>query len=111
MAKHMMNDRRHFDRYDVALPIKVKLGQFESSKRILKGITLDNICGGGAFIQSKRTLSTKSSAEIELILPFRSDKVLNADGLSVYATGKILRYEKKGFAVQFDETSKCYIPS
>jgi hypothetical protein len=89
-----MKERRKLDRFSLRL-----LGSVEIVGRNKKGhsVVTKNISSGGAFFESTTPLPQNTRVKINLIVP---------TGVQITVGGSVLRSERVGMAIRFDEKYK-----
>lgn len=102
MAKKMMKERRRFERYRLALPARLESG--DGVGNIPEGLTTSNISAGGTYLATPEPLQKGMEVRMEIILPFNNLKKVKVEkDACVMITGKVVRAEASGIAVQFND--------
>ena len=86
-----MVERRKLERFDLRLPAKMEgLGP---KKGVRHNLLTNNICAGGAFLETTNHLPENSRVSIDFVVP---------TGVQIKVTGVVLRFEPTGIAIGFD---------
>jgi len=108
------NDRRDQERFSLCLQTKVTVESRSGSTPVFEFVTAD-ISAGGAFIATSRPLPIASKVRLEFflsleelarlrfILARESLKLWEGERAWVTATGVVIRAEKEGVAIIFDQ--------
>jgi len=108
------NDRRDQERFSLCLQTKVTVESRSGSTPVFEFVTAD-ISAGGAFIATNRPLpiasrvrlefflSLEELARLRFILARESLKLWEGERAWVTATGVVIRAEKEGVAIIFDQ--------
>ncbi len=99
-----MREKRQLERFDLRLPGKIKDGEAGDSLDVMTS----DICAGGAFFRTDRSLPTGTVLRIDLLLPLGGLRswVEEYDHVHIQLTGTVLRKEPLGMAVCFDKGYK-----
>lgn len=95
-------DKRNMERYDLNLPLEFTSG-IEESKHPSSSPMTKNICAGGAFIETDALLLPGSKVKMEITLPLDKFKALHAQRTLITVAGEVVRCDKSGMALSFDE--------
>ena len=102
MAKKMMKERRRFERYSLTLP--AHLESDDGVGRVPEGLMTSNISAGGAYVMTTEPLRQGMEIRMEIILPFNNLKKVKVErDACVMITGRVVRAEADGIAVQFND--------
>ena len=104
MQTYSKPDRRTLERFDLKLPIRATAFENEQSKQVLVGVSIRDISGKGAFLNSIQSVSIGHRVMLDLTLPAEGLDTLSAERLKVNLVGEVVRSEQSGFAVRFCET-------
>lgn len=108
------DDRRDQERFSLSLQTKITAESRSGSTPVLEFVTAD-ISAGGAFIATSRPLpiackvrlefflSLEELAKLRFILARESLKVWEGERAWVTATGVVIRADKDGVAIIFDQ--------
>ena len=94
-------EKRSMKRHRISLPLLVRVCDKHDKTSDLLGVSIRDISGTGAFINSVHPCSLGQSVEIDITLPLSKLKTLNTVEPKAHLHGKINRVEKNGFAVNF----------
>lgn len=92
-------DKRKMERYNLAISAFLKFNVAEE-KKASKHVARD-ICAGGAFFNSRRSVPVGTGVKVDLILPNR---------VRIKVDGAVIRSTQNGVAISFDNKYKI-IPS
>jgi len=62
-----------------------------------------NICSGGALLETSSSLPLGTEVNLDLVLPLEKFKHLDAQKAHIAVSGEVIRSDKNGLAVCFDE--------
>lgn len=96
-----MKDRRQHERFAIALPAWIEVVTAEG-RRKLDFLTRD-VCAGGAFFQTDKTLPKGTQVRVDLAVPNERLKELTGAETLIRVTGKVARSDSTGMAICFDE--------
>ena len=99
------NERRKLERFDLRVPAKIEVVGNDQVKETFNLVTKD-ICAGGAFFDSTKSLPQNTQVEVELALEFNTLKNPATRWTQIKVSGSVLRSEKKGMAVCIDSGYK-----
>ena len=103
-AAKKMKERRRFERYSLALPARLKSDGGPGDGGIPEGLVTSNISSGGAYVMMTEPLTQGMEVRMEIILPFNHLKKVKVEkDACVTITGKVVRAEAAGIAVQFND--------
>jgi hypothetical protein len=103
-GKESIGEERSFQRYPVEVPARVELLGSRRKDRFLF-LWSFNLSASGAFFPEWKSLRIGRSIKVEFYLFFEdTDAALNnPDIVAVTVTGKVVRSDKSGTAVQFEK--------
>ncbi len=97
-----MKERRRFERFSLALPARLEPG--DGVGRVPEGLMTSNISAGGVYVPTTAPHIQGMEVRMEIILPFNNLKKVKVEkDACVTVTGKVVRAEAAGVAVQFNE--------
>jgi hypothetical protein len=97
-----MKERRRFERYSLTLP--ARLESDDRVGRVPGGLMTSNISAGGAYVMTTVPPRQGMEVRMEIILPFNNLKKVKVEkDACVMITGKVVRAEEAGMAVQFND--------
>ena len=103
-AAKKMKERRRFERYSLSLPARLESSDGDGDGSIPAGLTTSNISAGGAYVMTSEPLQQGMEIKMEIILPFNNLKKVRVEkDACVMITGKVVRAEVAGIAVQFND--------
>ena len=98
----MIREKRSMERYDLHLPAVLtferEAGEISHQKVVTK-----NVCAGGSFCTKGLTLPSGTDVKMDLIVSLEKYKNLDVRKSHISVSGKILRSDKKGMAVCFNQ--------
>jgi c-di-GMP-binding flagellar brake protein YcgR len=98
-----MKERRRFKRYGLTLDARLETNDGDRSGANAGFLTI-NISAGGAYFTTPEPLKQGMEVRIEIILPFNNLKKVRIEkDACVIVTGKVVRSEAAGIAVQFND--------
>ena len=101
-----MIKKRRSDRFDLQLHAQIKiLAEGEKGDEKLEFVT-QNISSSGVFLNHTKSLPVGTQMEISIVLPLDQLKKLEGDKVQVTLKGMVIRVEKSGMAICFDEQYK-----
>ncbi len=96
------DDKRKLERFKIQLLSHISVrGQDKDIKKI-KLLTQD-VCSGGAFFKTKKTLPVGTEVDLDLILKIDRFKEVAGKSALVNLSGKIIRTHQDGMAICFDD--------
>jgi hypothetical protein len=105
-----MVDKRKFERFEINVPVKIKI--FGEGKEKTELIETRNVSAAGLLITSLTPIPEGSRVEMEIFLDF--EKLVTAadpDGTLVLSvTGRVLRSGAEGTAIRFNKDYEFMIP-
>lgn len=98
-----MLERRRVERFKMRVPAKIADAGKRRANEALNLMTRD-ICAGGAFFHTDRSLPEGAKVRIELVLPLGGLRKLipEYDHVNIRVTGKVVRREPEGMAISFN---------
>lgn len=97
-----MKERRRFERFSLALPARIEPG--DGAGRVPGGLMTSNISAGGVYVTTTEPPRQGMEVRMEFILPFNNLKKVKVEtDACVTVTGKVVRAEAAGMAVQFND--------
>jgi len=106
-----MADKRKFQRFEINVPVKIKiLGQGEEKTELIE---TRNVSAAGLLITSRTPIPEGSQVEMEIFLDFEK-LVTSADPdgtLVLSVTGRVLRSGAEGTAIRFNKDYEFKIPA
>jgi hypothetical protein len=100
-----MNERRKLERYDLSVPAKIEVVGDGQVRQTLNLMT-KNICAGGAFFNSTKSLPQNTKVAVELVLDFRGLQNQMSRWTRIKVSGFVLRSEPTGMTISFDKGFK-----
>ena len=98
-------DRRKMERFDLELPIYLRIFDKDKKREPLKFIT-SNICSGGAFFRTEKPLSVGTDVKLDIILPLNKFKNVKSKTSHIDVSGSVIRTDQQGMAICFDKNYK-----
>ena len=99
-----MDNKRKFERFDVAAPARIEILQpEESSEKII--LEAHNLSAGGIFIKEAKRLPEGSVVKMEIFLPFSEPEAQTPPDRAtvISVTGRIIRSTDEGTAICFND--------
>lgn len=99
------SDRRKMERFDLKLPTKLS---WKGKDNELKSIELmtSNICAGGVFFKTGKALLVETIVKLDIIYHLDKFKSSKWEISHIEFSGSVIRTDKKGMAICFDEGYK-----
>lgn len=97
-----MEDKRAFERFDLKVPIKMRLEE-ASSENAEFTFTTSNICAGGAFFRTDSPIPEGTRVYLDFVISIEKLKELLDSQCRVVVGGRVVRREGAGIAIRFDE--------
>ncbi len=91
------NEQRQMERFSLELPSQILLDDGEDTLEL----ETENVCAGGAFFKTDQILPEGTEVKLELVIPLDRLKMLEGRQTLVRLTGKVIRTESGGMAIQF----------
>jgi len=97
-------NKRRLERFRLEIPANLLMMNRDESQsfQFLTG----NICSGGAFLYTNQKIPIGTEINVELVIPVRKLKRINADNVLIKVNGAVIRNEENGIAVCFDNNYK-----
>lgn len=93
-----MDEKRSLQRFTMAIPVRIsRMVRGQANTMVFKTF---NICSQGAFIEAAEPFPVGTRLEMDFFLQFSHSQ---AKDDIIRTTGEIIRTDKSGMAVQFDE--------
>lgn len=89
------------ERFDLKLLTSLAFKNDAGKESTLELMTR-NICAGGAYLETNSPLPTGTEVEIDLFLPLKKFKDLDAEKTHIAVSGEVIRVERSGMAICFD---------
>jgi len=98
-----MVDRRKFERYDLAVPVKIETLARTARKRRIS-LRTANVCAGGAYFHADIALTEGTKVRLELLLSYDTRKTFrNPKSARIRILGTVVRCQQDGMAIRFSE--------
>ena len=99
-----MREKRRLERFTLEVPAKIEVMDPAKNPGMLDLLT-SNICAGGAYFQTTKSLPEGTEVKVDLILPLDKLEKLKDSQKHAYikVAGRVLRTESTGMAVCFDQ--------
>ncbi len=99
-----MREKRRLERFILEIPAKIEVMDRAQNPGMLDLLT-SNICAGGAYFQTAKSLPEGTEVKVDLILPLDKLEKLKESQKHAYikVTGRVLRTESRGMAIGFDQ--------
>jgi len=98
-----MVERRKFDRYDLAVPVKIETLASTAKKRKISLKTV-NVCAGGAFFRTDTALAEGTKVRLDLVISYGSlGTFLGPASARIRVLGTVTRIRQDGMAIRFSE--------
>ncbi len=95
-------ERRQMERFFLELPAFFTVKNTAGEKQLCEFRTR-NICAGGAYFDTEKSLSIGTEATLDIKLPVKSRQVSTNRQTHIIIEGKVVRSEQKGMAIRFNE--------
>ncbi|PKN36129.1 MAG: hypothetical protein CVU61_01130 [Deltaproteobacteria bacterium HGW-Deltaproteobacteria-19] len=99
-----MDEKRIFDRYDVNVPVKVKIKNRDGTSEIIQCEAI-NLAAGGILIE--RVIALPAGSEVKLEVEFQFEDLESQENpngtLIMFVTGHVVRLGPETTAIHFDE--------
>jgi len=103
IAAKRMRERRRFERFGLSLDARLEANDGDRHGPN-PGFLTTNISAGGAYFTTPEPLTQGVEVRMEIILPFNSLKKVRVDkDACLMISGKVVRTEAAGIAVQFND--------
>ncbi len=98
-----MVERRKFDRYDLAVPVKIETLASTAKKRKISLKTV-NVCAGGAFFRTDTALAEGTKVRLDLVISYGGlGTFLGPASARIRVLGTVTRIRQDGMAIRFSE--------
>jgi c-di-GMP-binding flagellar brake protein YcgR len=98
-------NRRKMERFDLELPIYLRIFDTDKKRESLN-FTTSNICSGGAFFRTEKPLSVGTDVKLDIILPLNKFKNIKSKISHIDVSGSVIRTDQQGMAICFDKNYK-----
>lgn len=106
-----MIEYRKDERFALRLPARVEVLRKDSdTEEQVFRLETENICCGGAYFTTLSPLPEGTKVKIDLLLNFYKSRTPKELRSRIKVTGEVLRAERTGMAIGFDETYKIISP-
>ena len=100
-----MIEKRKVERFDLELEAFVSLPG-EAGQTDIGNLVTRDVSMSGVFLVTDAPLPVGSKVNVDMILTLGGKKKQNAQQAWIKASGKVLRADKQGMAVSFDDMSR-----
>jgi len=98
-----MVERRKYERYDLAVPVKSETLARTAKKRI-HTLRTANVSAGGAYFHTDIALTEGTKVRLELLLSYDTRKTFrNPKSARIRILGTVVRCHQGGMAIRFSE--------
>jgi len=98
-----MAERRKFERYDLAVPVKIET-LARSAKRRKISLKTANVCAGGAFFRTDTALAEGTKVQLDLLLSYDSLRMFfSPTSARIRILGTVIRSRQDGMAIRFSD--------
>jgi hypothetical protein len=98
-----MVERRKYERFDLAVPVKIETLARTAKKRKFT-LRTANVCAGGAFFHTDSILAEGTKVRLELLLSYDTRKTFrNPRSARIRILGTVVRCQQGGVAIRFSE--------
>ena len=101
----IVSERRKMERFSLELPTYLSSAVERKNQESIEFPT-NNVCAGGAFFKTEKPLSVGTDLRIALIISLNKLKKLEGKMSRIDVSGSVIRIDKKGMAVRFNERFK-----
>ena len=99
-----MENKRAYERFDLRVPARLGIvGTGSMTADEEASLFTSNICAGGAFLLTDNPLPEGTRVKMDFILSIEKLKEMLDSHCRIKVEGEVVRIEKSGFAVRFDE--------
>jgi len=95
-------NKRIMERFSIKLPSRLSVVR-ESGEQESFELLTDNICAGGAFFKTRRSLSVGTKVKIGIILVLDELKMPKLKKTHIKVSGTVIRTAGEGIAISFDK--------
>ena len=98
-----MVERRKFERYELAVPVKIEtLARTAKKKKI--SLKTANVCAGGAYFHTDLALTEGTKVQLDLLLSYDSLRTFRSPrNARIRILGTVTRSLRDGMAIRFSE--------
>lgn len=96
-------DKRAYERFDLEIPVRIGIVGSDQAGAAELDLTTRNICAGGAFFHTEEPLPEGTRLKIDFVLSIEKLKEMLDSYCRIKVEGEVVRNEKGGIAVRFDE--------
>ena len=98
-----MIERRKFERYDLAVPVKIEtLARTAKKKKI--SLKTANVCAGGAYFHTDLALTEGTKVQLDLLLSYDSLRTFQSPrNARIRILGTVTRSRQDGMAIRFSD--------
>ena len=98
-----MVERRKFERYDLAVPVKIEtLARTAKKKKI--SLKTANVCAGGAYFHTDLALTEGTKVQLDLLLSYDSLRTFQSPrNARIRILGTVTRSRQDGMAIRFSD--------
>ena len=89
------------ERFDLKLLANIAFNNKAEQKSTVELMTR-NICAGGAYLETSTPLPKGTEVDIDLFLPLKKFKDLDAEKAHIAVSGEVIRTDRDGMAICFD---------
>lgn len=93
------SEKRRMERFRLALPSVISV----SGEEKVLDLQTSNICAGGVYFKTEQALAEGTEVKIDLIIPLDELRDLKGKNTLIRVLGKVIRTDKEGMAIGFDE--------
>jgi hypothetical protein len=98
-----MVEKRKYERYDLAVPVKIETLARTAKKRTIS-LKTENVCAGGAYFHTDIVMTEGTKVRLELLLSYDTRKTLrNSKSARIRILGTVVRCQQDGVAIRFSE--------
>jgi len=98
-----MVERRKFERYDLAVPVKIETLARTAKKRKIS-LKTANVCAGGAYFRTDAALTEGTKVRLDLLLSYDSlGTARSSRSTRIRILGTVTRSQQGGMAIRFSE--------
>lgn len=100
-----INEKRTMERFPLEVPSKITILNDSEEGETFELMT-SNVCAGGAFFNTARSLPIGTEVKVDMIPPF--DALIKSEGKKVHIKifGEVIRNNSTGMAISFEKNYK-----
>jgi len=98
----VMEEKRTYERFDLKVPIKIKLDKPETDEGEFI-FTTNNICAGGAFFHTEKQIPEGMKVNLDFVISIDKLKEFVNSQCRIIVSGEVIRRDSTGMAVRFEE--------